>query len=74
MKRCMQPYVKHPNTRECAKDRKVVEVVDCRRKKIKFVMHEFKNGKLKSSSGKKVKLIKQALAIALSSARKLCKL
>lgn len=34
--------------------------------KIKKVMHEWKRGKLKSSSGQKVKSQKQALAIALS--------
>lgn len=34
--------------------------------KVKKVMHEFKAGKLKSSSGGKVKSKKQAIAIALS--------
>jgi hypothetical protein len=38
--------------------------------KIKKVMHEHKEGKLKSGSGKKVKSRKQAVAIALSEARK----
>lgn len=38
--------------------------------KIKKVMHEWKSGKLKSSSGKKVKSQKQALAIALSEQRR----
>jgi len=33
-------------------------------------MHEFKKGKLKSGSGKKVTNQKQAIAIALSEARK----
>lgn len=37
-------------------------------KKIGRVMHEFKHGELKSSSGKKVKNRKQAVAIALSEA------
>lgn len=37
--------------------------------KIKKVMHEYKHGDLKSSSGKKVKSRKQAVAIALSEAR-----
>ena len=37
--------------------------------KISKVMHEFKQGKLKSSSGDKVKDRKQAVAIALSEAR-----
>lgn len=39
--------------------------------KVKKVMHEFKQGKLKSGrSGKKVKSRKQAIAIGLSEARK----
>jgi len=33
-------------------------------------MHEFKRGKLKSGSGKKVKSRKQAIAIGLSEARR----
>ena len=39
-------------------------------KKVKKVMGEFKRGTLKSSSGKKVKSRKQAVAIALSEARR----
>ena len=38
-------------------------------KKIEKVMHEFKEGELKSSSGKKVKSRKQAVAISISEAR-----
>ena len=38
--------------------------------KVGDVMHEFKTGKLKSSSGDKVKSRKQAIAIGLSKARK----
>jgi hypothetical protein len=38
--------------------------------KIAKVLHEFKKKKLKSSSGQKVKSRKQALAIALSEARR----
>ena len=38
--------------------------------KVHKVMKEHKQGKLKSSSGKKVKSRKQAVAIALSEARK----
>jgi hypothetical protein len=38
-------------------------------KKIHKVMKEFKDGKLKSSSGDKVKSREQAVAIALSEAR-----
>lgn len=37
--------------------------------KVEKVMHEFKVGTLKSSSGTKVKNPKQAIAIALSEAR-----
>ena len=37
--------------------------------KIEKVMHEFKEGSLKSSSGKKVTNRKQAVAVALSEAR-----
>jgi hypothetical protein len=37
--------------------------------KVEEVMHEMKEGKLKSSSGKKVTSRKQAVAIGLSEAR-----
>ena len=37
--------------------------------KVEKVMHEFKEGELKSSSGQKVKSRKQAIAIGLSEAR-----
>lgn len=37
--------------------------------KVEDVMHEFKEGKLKSGSGKKVTSKKQAVAIGLSEAR-----
>jgi hypothetical protein len=37
--------------------------------KVGKVMHEFKEGKLKSSSGKKVTNRKQAIAIGISEAR-----
>ena len=39
------------------------------KKKVHKVMHEFKEGSLKSSSGKKIKSRKQAVAVALSEAR-----
>jgi hypothetical protein len=39
-------------------------------KKVGKVMGEYKEGKLKSSSGKKVKSRDQAIAIAMSSAAK----
>lgn len=38
--------------------------------KVERTMHEFKRGKLKSSSGKKVTSRKQAIAIGLSQARR----
>lgn len=38
-------------------------------KKVGKVMHEFKHGKLRSSSGHKVKKRSQAIAIGLSEAR-----
>jgi len=38
--------------------------------KVHKVMHEFKEGSLKSGSGKKVTSRKQAVAVALSEARK----
>lgn len=37
--------------------------------KVGKVMHEFKHGKLRSSSGDKVKSRKQAIAIGISEAR-----
>jgi len=40
------------------------------RRKVHKVMKEYKQSKLKSGSGKKVKSRKQAVAIALSEARK----
>lgn len=39
------------------------------KRKVSQVMHEFKEGDLKSSSGAKVRKRKQAIAIALSEAR-----
>jgi hypothetical protein len=39
-------------------------------RKVKKVMGEYKRGTLKSSSGKKVKSRKQAVAIAMSEARR----
>jgi hypothetical protein len=40
------------------------------RRKVEKTMHEMKEGKLKSGSGKKVTSKKQAVAIGLSEARK----
>ena len=45
---------------------------NCFTNKVKKVMHEFKEKTLKSSSGQKVKKRKQAIAIALTSARAKC--
>ena len=42
---------------------------DKAQKKVGKVMEEFKEGKLKSSSGEKVKKRKQAVAIGISEAR-----
>ena len=42
-------------------------------KKVSKVMREYKSGKLKSSSGDKVKARKQAVAIALSEADRMKK-
>lgn len=39
-------------------------------KKVKKVMKEYKQGKLKSGSGQKVKSQKQAVAIAMSEGRR----
>lgn len=46
-----------------------MKYIECRKKTIEEVMREFKQGKLKSSSGKKVTSNKQAIAIALSMAQ-----
>lgn len=40
------------------------------KRKVEKVMHEYKEGTLKSGSGKKVTNRKQAVAVALSEARK----
>lgn len=41
-----------------------------KKSKVEKVMHEYKTGELKSSSGKPVKSRKQAIAIALSEQKK----
>jgi len=46
------------------------QVTNPGKKKVKDVMKEYKLGKLKSSSGNKVTSNKQAIAIALSEARR----
>lgn len=45
---------------------------ECKYKKLKHVMGEFKRRRLISSSGAKVKKSRQAIAIALSEAKKKC--
>ena len=45
---------------------------ECKKRKISFVMHEFKNQKLKARGSRKVTNRKQAIAIALSVANKSC--
>lgn len=52
------------------KDDREVSITLAKGGKVRKVMKEFKEGKLKSGSGKKVKERKQAIAIALSEARK----
>ena len=44
--------------------------MNAKQRKMQKVMHEYKHGQLKSSSGKKVVDRKQAIAIAISEARK----
>lgn len=44
---------------------------DAKKEKVRKVMREFKQGKLRSSSGQKVVDRKQAIAIALSEANRL---
>lgn len=56
-------YTKHPIM---STDRKYSEAAQ---KKVGRVMHEFKEGKLKSSSGQKVTDRKQAIAIGISEAK-----
>lgn len=71
MKRCMKPYVKNPDTKKCTKNKKVIKKVECRKSKIQVVMGEFKRKQLKTH-GKLVESAKQAIAIALSMAKKSC--
>lgn len=51
---------------------KTTKTKSCQKRKVKKVMGEFKRGKLKTGEGKKVKTRPQALAIALSEARRKC--
>lgn len=71
MKRCRKPYVKDPDTGKCTKNKRVVAKVDCRKAKVKLVMGEFKRGILKTHNVT-VKNVKQAIAIALSIAKRAC--
>ncbi len=72
MKRCKKPYVKNPDNKKCTKNKKVIEKVECRKDKIKTVMGEFKRRTLKTHD-RTVTSAKQAIAIALSIAKKACK-
>lgn len=47
---------------------------ECKRKKIGATMHEFKAGRLKSGTGAIIKNRRQAMAIAIPNAEKLCKM
>ena len=49
------------------------KLLGIKKSKVQKVMHEFKGGTLKSSSGGKVTSRKQAIAIALSEANRLAK-
>ncbi len=71
MQRCKKPYVKDPNTKKCTKNKKVVTKVECRKAKVKKVMGEFKRKQLKTHNIT-VTSVKQAIAIALSIAKKAC--
>lgn len=71
MKRCIKPYVKNPNTGKCSKSKKIIKIVECRKAKISQVMNEFKNKKLRTPY-MTVRNSKQAIAIALSIAKKAC--
>lgn len=45
---------------------------ECMKRKVETVMGEYKEGKLKGPDGKVIKKRKQAVAIALSEARRYC--
>lgn len=47
-------------------------IEDCKKNKIKIIMKEFKSKQLKTSYGKQVTNPKQAIAIALSMAKRYC--
>lgn len=49
-----------------------LEIEDCKKNKINVVMKEFKSKQLKTSYGKQVTNPKQAIAIALSMAKRYC--
>jgi len=67
MKESIKKAMKHPDKLgEGAKKRKNLKPKD----KVETVMHEYGRGTLHSGSGAKVKDQKQAIAIALSEARK----
>lgn len=72
MQRCKKPYVKDPDTKKCTKNKKVIKKIECRKDKISTVMGEFKTKTLKTHD-KTVTSAKQAIAIALSIAKKACR-
>ena len=71
-KRCKSPYVRVPGTKKCSKNPKVKAMVECRKKKVKKVLEEFKNEMLRDSHGNTVSSRSQAIAIALKEAEKYC--
>ena len=69
-----KPTVKKPTVKKSVKKsvKKVNKIAECKRSKIGTIMKEFKEGKLKTSYGKKVTNRKQGIAIALSMANRYC--
>lgn len=61
---------KHGHHKKKKRQKKPVPRTKRAKRKVHKVMHEFKEGTLRSSSGSKVVDRKQALAIALSEARR----
>jgi hypothetical protein len=63
------PEVRPPWAHHNRRSRTMAKTDATTERKVGEVMHEFKEGELKSGSGKKVRSRKQAIAIALSEAR-----
>lgn len=70
---CVATLITIKSLRKCVKHLNKMKSKQCFINKMKKVMHEFKNKKLKMHSGKIVKKRKQAVAIGMSEARKKCK-